>query len=185
MQHRYCISVFFKINYPFLLLFYWYVIMRSKHLIMSIFRTKFFDLGTTFSPALLPTITLLVLLFFMVTMVLRKTGDSLEDNIMEQPGVMEQKSSVTEIIIRLPRDTVGYGSDPIIESGGRQISSEEFLSFIESEKNKLPENEQEGFTISLRIDPDIPMGKITELTDELRMAEVRRVQYEKTKNVKL
>jgi len=147
---------------------------------MSIFRTKFANLGATISPAALPTITLLVLLFFMVTVVLRKTGDSPEDNKSEQPGNMEQKSFITEVTIGLPKDSARYGTKPTIESGGKLISFDDFQSFIEGEMNKLPEHERDGFTVSLKVDQQIPMGDITDLTDELRKANARKLIYNGT-----
>jgi len=146
---------------------------------MAIFRTKFSNREATISTAALPDIIFMLLFFFMVTTVLRNNDESLKYMIpqAEQLRAMEQKSLVSEIIIGIPKDQGKYGSEPRIEAGGHMIGIADIGAFILQEKDKLPPYSRDQIIIILKADEEVPMGLLTDVQQELRKANARKIVY--------
>jgi len=151
---------------------------------MAIFRTKFSNREATISTAALPDIIFMLLFFFMVTTVLRKSDESLKYIIprAEQLRTIEQKSLVSHITIGIPKDQGKFGSEPRIEAGGQLISLEDVVPFILKEKDKLPAYNRDQIIIILKADEEVPMGLLTDVQQELRKANARKVVYAATWN---
>jgi len=136
---------------------------------MAIFRTKFSNREATISTAALPDIIFMLLFFFMVTTVLRKTDESLK--------YMEQKSMVSQITIGIPKDLGKFGAEPRIEAGGQLITLADVVPFILKEKDKLPTYSRDQIIIILKADEEVPMGLLTDVQQELRKANARKIVY--------
>ncbi|MCK5371960.1 MAG: biopolymer transporter ExbD, partial [Cyclobacteriaceae bacterium] len=79
---------------------------------MKLFRTKYSNREASISTAALPDIIFMLLFFFMVTTVLRKSDENLKYKIpnAEQLKQIEEKSLISQISIGLPKESGKFGS---------------------------------------------------------------------------
>ncbi len=136
--------------------------------------------------ASLPDIVFMLLFFFMVTTVMRETEVQVSVTLpaASQVKKLEKKSLVSFIYIGRPVRHLQtlYGIEPIIQLNDKLISeegipSESIKDFILFEREKLDEADKNKMTVSLRIDQNIPMGKVTDVKQALRMANALKINY--------
>ena len=146
---------------------------------MKVFKTKYSNREATISTAALPDIIFMLLFFFMVTTVLRKSDENLKYKIptAEQLKQIEQKSLITQISIGIPKETGKYGSEPRIEADGRLITVDDIVPFIMKEKDELPTYSRDQIIVLLKADEDVPMGIVSDVKQELRKANARRIIF--------
>jgi len=146
---------------------------------MKKFRLKHSNKEATISTAALPDIIFMLLFFFMVTTVLRKSDDNLKYKIpsAEQIKQIEKKSLITQITIGTPKEIEKFGTEPRIEVDGKLIEVKDIVPFIMKEKDKLPTYNRNQIIVLLKADEDVPMGIVTDVTQELRKANARRIIY--------
>ncbi len=146
---------------------------------MKSFKTKFSNREAAISTAALPDIIFMLLFFFMVTTVLRKSDDNLKYKIptAEQLKQIDEKSLISQITIGTPKDTEKYGTEPRIEVDGKFIEVKDIVAFIMKEKDKLPMYQRDQIIVMLKADEDVPMGLMTDVTQELKKANARRIIY--------
>ena len=115
----------------------------------------------------------------MVTTVLRKSDENLKYKIptAEQLKKIEQKSLITQISIGIPRESIKYGSEPRIEADGRLISIDDIVPFIMKEKDQLPTYSRDQIIVLLKADEDVPMGIVSDVKQELKKANARRIVF--------
>lgn len=133
----------------------------------------------------LPDIIFMLLFFFMVTTVLRETDLLVEQQIpqAEQLTKIERKSLVSYIYIGEPRNPEQYGSQPRIQVNDVLVSPKDIVLFVTQEKDKLSEVERDQITMSLKVDKDAQMGLISDVQQELREANARKVMYSTPKEL--
>jgi len=138
------------------------------------------------STASLPDVIFMLLFFFMVTTVMRETEVQVNVTLptASQVKKLEKKSIVSFVYIGRPvRHLQGlYGIEPIIQLNDKLISeegipSESIKDFILFEREKLDESDKNKMTVSLRIDQNIPMGKVNDVKQALRMANALKINY--------
>lgn len=146
---------------------------------MKAFKTKHSNREATISTAALPDIIFMLLFFFMVTTVLRKSDENLKYKIptAEQLKQIEQKSLITQISIGIPKEAGKYGSEPRIEADGRLITVDDIVPFIMKEKDELPTYSRDQIIILLKADEEVPMGIVSDVKQELRKANARRIIF--------
>lgn len=146
---------------------------------MSVFRTKFSTRGSSISTAALPDIIFMLLFFFMVTTVLRKSDENLKYKIptAEQLKQIDQKSLITQISIGIPKDIEKFGSEPRIEAEGKLLEMKDIIPFIMKEKDELHSYYRDQIIILLKADEDVPMGIVSDVKQELRKANARRIIF--------
>lgn len=146
---------------------------------MKIFKAKHSNREATISTAALPDIIFMLLFFFMVTTVLRKSDENLKYKIptAEQLKQIEQKSLITQISIGIPKESSKYGSEPRIEAEGKLITVKDIVPFIMKEKDELPTYNRDQIIILLKADEDVPMGIISDVKQELKKANARRIVF--------
>lgn len=146
---------------------------------MKVFKTKHSNREATISTAALPDIIFMLLFFFMVTTVLRKSDENLKYKIptAEQLKQIEQKSLITQISIGIPKETDTYGSKPRIEAEGQLITVKDIVPFIMKEKDELPTYSRDQIIILLKADEEVPMGIISDVKQELKKANARRIVF--------
>ncbi len=148
---------------------------------------KSYDLGEIEIPtSALPDIIFMLLFFFMVTTVLRTEDDKIKYLVptAEQMKKVEKKSLVTEIKIGKPKNQQLYGNEPVIQAGGTILRIDQIPLFIEKEKSKLPEYQQGQHTVILKVDKDVDMGIVSDVQQELRKANSRKIVYATLKHKK-
>ena len=129
--------------------------------------------------AALPDIIFMLLFFFMVTTVLRETDVLVNQQLPRatQLSKLEKKSLVSHIYIGQPKKTNLYGSEPKIQVNDVLIDPNGIVLWVQQEKDKLDEVERDQITISLKIDQDAKMGIVSDVQQQLREANARKIMY--------
>ncbi|UXX78885.1 biopolymer transporter ExbD [Reichenbachiella carrageenanivorans] len=143
--------------------------------------------GTTqeIPTAALPDIIFMLLFFFMVTTVLRETTIMVEQKLPKstQLSKLERKSLVSYIYIGKPKRTAVYGVQPKIQVNDVFIEVKDVVRFVNQEKDKLSEVERDQITMSMKVDIDAKMGIVTDVQQEFKEANARKVLYSSSKRV--
>jgi len=129
--------------------------------------------------AALPDIIFMLLFFFMVTTVMRET-DILVKQILPkaiQLSKLERKSLVSYIYIGEPKQSSIFGKEPKIQVNDVFVEINEIVLFINQEKDKLNEVERDQITIAMKVDVESKMGIVSDVQQELREANARKVLY--------
>ena len=153
---------------------------------MSKFKKKISKGQQSLNTASLPDIVFMLLFFFMVTTVMRETEVKVAVTVPNatEAKKIEKKSIVSYIYIGRPITTLQaiYGSEPMIQMNDKLINeegipSEQVKDFVLEEREKLDESDKNKMTVSLRIDQNINMGKVTDVKQALRMANALKINY--------
>lgn len=137
--------------------------------------------GTTqeIPTAALPDIIFMLLFFFMVTTVMRET-DTLVKQVLPratQLTKIERKSLVNYIYIGEPKNTGIYGEEPRIQTNDVFIEVDDVIQFVNQAKDKLSEVERDQITMSMKVDIEVKMGIISDVQQELRKGNARKILY--------
>lgn len=129
--------------------------------------------------AALPDIIFMLLFFFMVTTVLRKSDLLVEQTMprAEQLQKIQRKSLVSHIYVGKPKRTEVYGSEPRVQVNDVLIDPKDIPNFVEEERFKLAEAERDQMTMSLKVDEEAKMGIISDVQQQLKEVNARRVLY--------
>lgn len=127
----------------------------------------------------MPDVVFMLLFFFMVTTQLRDTSIDVLQRIPEatQLRKLQRKSLVTNLHIGEPKKTDLFGSEPKIQAGDVFIEPKDIIKWVNGEKDKLPENERDQLTVSLKVDNEAKRGIIADVETELRKANARKLLY--------
>ena len=148
---------------------------------MSKFRKK--ERATpAVSTASLPDIVFMLLLFFMVTTVLREQDLLVAQKIPQasQLQKLQNKTLISYIFIGKPKNTSLYGSEPRIQANDVLIGAPDIVQWVNQERDLLAEADRGLITISMKVDKDVKMGPVSDVQTELRNADARRVLYAST-----
>ena len=135
--------------------------------------------------AALPDIIFMLLFFFMVTTVLRETDLMVKQKLPKasQLTKIERKSLVSYIYMGEPRNTSLYGEEPKIQVNDVFIEKEDVIQFVNQEKDKLSEVERDQITMSMKVDVGVKMGIVSDVQQELRKANARKLLYSSLKGI--
>lgn len=138
----------------------------------------------TISTSSLPDIIFMLLFFFMVTTKLKDTTLLVKNQLPAAVQIqkLERKSLVSYIYVGAPKNT-SYGSEPRIQVNDVLIEPKEIPLFVEEERSKLSEVERDQITFSLKVDSEAKMGMVTDVKQQLREANARKVSYAANKRV--
>ena len=123
----------------------------------------------------------------MVTTVLRETDILVKQQLPRavQLTKLERKSLVSYIYIGEPKQTNLYGKEPKIQVNDVFVEVSDIVLFVNQEKDKLNEAERDQITMSMKVDVDSKMGIVSDVQQELREANARKVLYSSIKSVNL
>lgn len=129
--------------------------------------------------AALPDIIFMLLFFFMVTTVLRETEIKVEQKIpkAEQLKKIERKSLVSYLYIGKPKQAEKFGGEAKIQANDVFIEPRDVLLWVAKEKDKLSEVERDKITIAMKVDSEAKMGIISDVQQQLRKANARKLMY--------
>lgn len=129
--------------------------------------------------ASLPDIIFMLLFFFMVTTVLRETEIMVNQVLPRatQLSKLQKKSLVSHIYIGKPKVTSKYGSEPKIQVDDVLIEPKDIVLWVQRKKDELDEVERDQITISLKIDHEAKMGIVSDVQQQLREANARKIMY--------
>jgi biopolymer transport protein ExbD len=143
--------------------------------------------GTTqdIPTAALPDIIFMLLFFFMVTTVMRETDILVKQKIPKatQLTKIQRKSLVSYIYIGEPKNTAIYGSEPKIQTNDVFVTEDDIIQFVNQEKDKLSEVERDQITMSLKVDSETKFGIVSDVQEQLRKANARKVLYSSLKGI--
>ena len=134
--------------------------------------------------AALPDIIFMLLFFFMVTTVLRETDILVKQQLPRaiQLTKLERKSLVSYIYIGEPKQINLYGKEPKIQVNDVFVEVSDIVQFVSQEKDKLNEAERDQITMSMKVDVESKMGIVSDVQQELRDANARKVLYSSIKS---
>ncbi|MFH6984314.1 biopolymer transporter ExbD [Marinoscillum sp. 108] len=137
--------------------------------------------------AALPDIIFMLLFFFMVTTVMRETDIMVKQQLPRatQLTKIERKSLVSYIYIGEPKNTAQYGNEPKIQTNDVFVEANEIVQFVSQEKDKLSEVERDQITMSMKVDVEVKMGIVSDVQQELREANARKVLYSSVKKAEI
>lgn len=129
--------------------------------------------------AALPDIIFMLLFFFMVITVMREDDILVKQTLPKatQLTKIQRKSLVSYIYIGEPKNTSLYGEEPKIQTNDVFVNKEDIIQFVNQEKDKLSEVERDQITMALKIDHEVKFGIVSDVQQELRDANARRVLY--------
>lgn len=127
----------------------------------------------------MPDVVFMLLFFFMVTTELRKTSIEVYQRIPEatQLRKLQRKTLVTNLYVGAPKKEEQYGKEPKIQANDAFIEPSEIIQWVNSEKDKLPENERDQLTIAMKVDNEAKRGILADIETELRKGNARKVLY--------
>ncbi|WP_258103371.1 biopolymer transporter ExbD [Marinoscillum sp. MHG1-6] len=134
--------------------------------------------------AALPDIIFMLLFFFMVTTVMREDDILVKQQLPKatQLTKIEKKSLVSYIYLGEPKNTSLFGVEPRIQTNDVMVTTEDIIQFVNQEKDKLSEVERDQITMSMKVDVDVKFGIVSDVQQELREANARRVLYSSVKS---
>jgi biopolymer transport protein ExbD len=134
--------------------------------------------------AALPDIIFMLLFFFMVTTVLRETDLLVEQKIPQarELNKLERKSLVSYIYIGKPKKA-DLGTEPRIQLNDVLAQPEDIKLFVQQEKDKLTEVERDQITMAMKVDRDVKMGIVSDVQQELKEVNARKILYSASKRV--
>jgi biopolymer transport protein ExbD len=137
--------------------------------------------------AALPDIIFMLLFFFMVTTVMRETDIMVEQHLPKasQLTKIERKSLVSYIYLGTPKVSAVYGEEPKIQTNDVFIDVKDIVQFVNQEKDKLSEVERDQITMSMKVDVEVKFGIVSDVQQELREANARRVLFSSIKTANL
>lgn len=136
-------------------------------------RTK-----TRISTASLPDIVFMMLFFFMVSATIRSEEKIVETNIPQarELTTAEKKSLIKELNIGKPLDG-NSGESFKIADGDRIIALEQLHYWVNEQRDGLPETQRDHMVVMLKADRSVDMGIISDIQQELRKNNARKVLY--------
>jgi biopolymer transport protein ExbD len=131
----------------------------------------------------LPDIIFMLLFFFMVSTVLRETEMLVKQAVPDASQItkLQRKSLVSYIYIGEPKDPKTYGTEPKIQINDVIAETTDIVNFVYEEKDKLSEGERDALTVSLKVDREAKMGIVTDVQEELKEAQQRKIMYNAVK----
>ena len=153
---------------------------------MSKFRSEKGKGLQRINTASLPDIVFMLLFFFMVATTMRETEVQVQVKVPRATEVkkLEKKSLVSYIYIGRPIAHVAkmYGTEPLIQLNDKLVNEEgipyeSIQDFVLFEREKLRESDKNKMVMSLRVDENIPMGKVDDVKQALRRARALIINY--------
>lgn len=133
------------------------------------------------STASLPDIVFMLLIFLMVSTVLRESDLKIEVTVPGATDVkkLEDKSVVKTIFIGKPFVTYQklFGSEPRIQINDAFAEVDEVRTYIVTAREGMKEADQPRMMVSLKIDKNTKMGIVTDVKQELRKAQALLINY--------
>ncbi len=145
------------------------------------FKKKAANAQTAIPTASLPDIIFMLLIFFMVTTVLRETTVQVRTILPQAEAIekIEQKRLVTYVYIgpkKLQNNQVGETAIQIDDALVDEVTNVRTIMY-----NKL--TEQPRLIVSLRVDESSEMGKVIDVQQELREAGTLRINYSSKRDI--
>ena len=148
---------------------------------MAKFQKKKGGGSPAINTASLPDIVFMLLFFFMVATTMREVTLKVKNNTPAASEIekLTKKSLVSFIYIGSPIESLKdeFGTAPRIQLNDAFKTKDDVRTFVETEREKLPEYEKGKMIMSIKADQDVKMGIITDVKQELRKANALKLTY--------
>ncbi len=133
------------------------------------------------STASLPDIIFILLFFFMVTTVMRKSDLKLKSNTPKATELtkIKFKQATAYIFIGSPSEEHEelLGTKPRIQLDDAIKPASAVQKFIKEKYSQVPSELKGQFIVSLRVDKETTMGIVSDVKQELRKADALKINY--------
>lgn len=145
---------------------------------MSKFSRRSARGSSKISTASLPDIVFMMLFFFMVSATIKSEKEIVETKIPQAKELTaaEMKSLVKELKIGKPLNTKD-GTEVKIADGEKFIPIDQLIYWVNQKRDELPEYLKDQLIIMLKADKSVSMGIISDVQQELRKSNARKVLY--------
>lgn len=130
----------------------------------------------------------IIFMFLFFFMVITKMRESTLFVRVDPPGAseiqkLEKKSLVSSIYVGPPIKSEMYGTEPRIQLNDQFAEPHNVPEFVAAEKMARNEVDRGQIINSLKVHSEVKMGIVTDIKQELRRADSRRINYATKKKV--
>lgn len=154
---------------------------------MSIFRRRSHDIPEL-NTASLPDLIFTILFFFMLVTHMRKVAVKVKYQVPQGTELTKlvKKTAITYLYIGKPMNETGQlASDSLcIQMNDKLVDVAEIKSYLVKERATMAAEDKKQMSVSIRADKETPMGRIIDIKQSLREANVLNVNYAATKKKK-
>lgn len=154
---------------------------------MSIYRRRSHDIPEL-NTASLPDLIFTILFFFMLVTHMRKVAVKVKYQVPQGTELTKlvKKTDITYLYIGKPMNETGQlASDSLcIQMNDKLVDVAEIKSYLVKERATMAAEDKKQMSVSIRADKETPMGRIIDIKQSLREANVLNVNYAATKKKK-
>lgn len=154
---------------------------------MSIYRHRSHDIPEL-NTASLPDLIFTILFFFMLVTHMRKVAVKVKYQVPQGTELTKlvKKTAITYLYIGKPMNEIGQlASDSLcIQMNDKLVDVAEIKSYLVKERATMAAEDKKQMSVSIRADKETPMGRIIDIKQSLREANVLNVNYAATKKKK-
>lgn len=154
---------------------------------MSIYRRRSHDIPEL-NTASLPDLIFTILFFFMLVTHMRKVAVKVKYQVPQGTELTKlvKKTAITYLYIGKPMNETGQlaGDSLCIQMNDKLVDVAEIKSYLVKERATMAAEDKKQMSVSIRADKETPMGRIIDIKQSLREANVLNVNYAATKKKK-
>lgn len=154
---------------------------------MSIYRRRSHDIPEL-NTASLPDLIFTILFFFMLVTHMRKVAVKVKYQVPQGTELTKlvKKTAITYLYIGKPMNETGQlASDSLcIQMNDKLVDVAEIKNYLVKERATMAAEDKKQMSVSIRADKETPMGRIIDIKQSLREANVLNVNYAATKKKK-
>lgn len=154
---------------------------------MSIYRRRSHDIPEL-NTASLPDLIFTILFFFMLVTHMRKVAVKVKYQVPQGTELTKlvKKTTITYLYIGKPMNEIGQlaGDSLCIQMNDKLVDVAEIKSYLVKERATMAAEDKKQMSVSIRADKETPMGRIIDIKQSLREANVLNVNYAATKKKK-
>lgn len=154
---------------------------------MSIYRRRSHDIPEL-NTASLPDLIFTILFFFMLVTHMRKVAVKVKYQVPQGTELTKlvKKTAITYLYIGKPMNETGQlASDSLcIQMNDKLVDVAEIKSYLVKERATMAAEDKKQMSVSIRADKETPIGRIIDIKQSLREANVLNVNYAATKKKK-
>lgn len=128
--------------------------------------------------ASMPDIVFLLLFFFMVSATIKPQENLVDVKQPEAQATMgvKKKFLIKELKVGMPKDP-SLGKSPRISADGTWLEVNDLGQWVAEKKEEIGEAHKEQMIVLLKADHKVEMGFITDIQEELRKHNARKILY--------
>lgn len=154
---------------------------------MSIYRRRSHDIPEL-NTASLPDLIFTILFFFMLVTHMRKVAVKVKYQVPQGTELTKlvKKTAITYLYIGKPMNEIGQlaGDSLCIQMNDKLVDVAKIKSYLVKERATMSAEDKKQMSVSIRADKETPMGRIIDIKQSLREANVLNVNYAATKKKK-